>query len=119
MAAKLIEGAKGTACRATRETSKDTTRFGSVQKSVSSRSLNLQGCDHSLTRFASNPASSLSLALASSLRISAFFTSKLIWTKNISRFLATKSEIFSWSRFNTFNTWVGWGHMGSLPSRAL
>mmetsp|Transcript_4791 Transcript_4791/g.14042 ORF Transcript_4791/g.14042 Transcript_4791/m.14042 type:complete len:430 (-) Transcript_4791:74-1363(-) len=40
-------------------------------------------------------ASSFCLAFSSSFRISAFFTSKLIWTRNISRFFATKSATFS------------------------
>mmetsp|Transcript_17255 Transcript_17255/g.45650 ORF Transcript_17255/g.45650 Transcript_17255/m.45650 type:complete len:212 (+) Transcript_17255:1474-2109(+) len=43
-------------------------------------------------------ASSFALALSSSLTISAFLTSKLICTRNISLFLATNSCTFSFSR---------------------
>mmetsp|Transcript_133814 Transcript_133814/g.334051 ORF Transcript_133814/g.334051 Transcript_133814/m.334051 type:complete len:205 (-) Transcript_133814:31-645(-) len=40
-------------------------------------------------------ASSFCLARSSSFKISAFLTSRLIWTKNISLFFATKSATFS------------------------
>mmetsp|Transcript_10538 Transcript_10538/g.32810 ORF Transcript_10538/g.32810 Transcript_10538/m.32810 type:complete len:214 (-) Transcript_10538:104-745(-) len=43
-------------------------------------------------------ASSFCLARSSSLRISAFWTSRCICTRNISRFFFTKSETFSLSR---------------------
>mmetsp|Transcript_81072 Transcript_81072/g.143615 ORF Transcript_81072/g.143615 Transcript_81072/m.143615 type:complete len:289 (+) Transcript_81072:877-1743(+) len=46
-------------------------------------------------------ASSFCLAFSSSFSISAFLTSRLICTRNISRFFATKSETFSFSRLGS------------------
>mmetsp|Transcript_14931 Transcript_14931/g.43637 ORF Transcript_14931/g.43637 Transcript_14931/m.43637 type:complete len:220 (+) Transcript_14931:1204-1863(+) len=46
-------------------------------------------------------ASSFWLAFSCSFTISAFWTSKCIWTRNISRFFFTKSDIFSFSRLRS------------------